>query len=199
MSHPVVGSIEHAPADGDADAPGALGVIEAFVNTVTYDGDAAPEEGLTDPATLHRWLHDHGLADPDTDLGDTDLDRALAVREALRELLHANHDGVAAPEALAVLQRESDRAPLTVAFAPDGHAALAPGGTGMDRSIGMLLAIVLHAMHDGTWERLKACRNDGCRWAFYDRSRNRSGRWCDMSTCGNRAKVAAYRQRHGET
>ena len=43
---------------------------------------------------------------------------------------------------------------------------------------------------------VKACPADDCRWAFYDRSRNRSGTWCDMSDCGNRAKARAYRKRH---
>jgi predicted RNA-binding Zn ribbon-like protein len=52
-------------------------------------------------------------------------------------------------------------------------------------------------MHDGTWSRMKACRNDTCHWAFYDASRNRSGKWCSMAICGNRAKVANYRERQG--
>src|SRR3712207_8580100 len=42
-------------------------------------------------------------------------------------------------------------------------------------------------------ERLKACPWDSCQWAFYDQSRNRSGVWCNMAVCGNRAKVAAHR------
>jgi predicted RNA-binding Zn ribbon-like protein len=50
-------------------------------------------------------------------------------------------------------------------------------------------------MSDGTWARVKACRAEDCRWAFYDFSRNRSGTWCDMAVCGNRAKVRAYRAR----
>ena len=48
-------------------------------------------------------------------------------------------------------------------------------------------------MADGTWRRLKACREDTCQWAFYDRSKNRSGTWCSMAVCGNRAKARAYR------
>ena len=45
-------------------------------------------------------------------------------------------------------------------------------------------------MRDGTWGRLKACAEDGCRWAFYDASRNQSGRWCSMAVCGNRPRAA---------
>jgi predicted RNA-binding Zn ribbon-like protein len=50
-------------------------------------------------------------------------------------------------------------------------------------------------MHEGTWARMKACHNDDCRWAFYDHSRNRSGRWCQMETCGTEVKMRAYRRR----
>jgi predicted RNA-binding Zn ribbon-like protein len=58
-----------------------------------------------------------------------------------------------------------------------------------------IVAIVYEAMVDGTWERLKVCPADDCQWAFYDESKNRSGTWCDMAVCGNRAKVRAYRER----
>ena len=61
--------------------------------------------------------------------------------------------------------------------------------------MGDSLVPVALAMGDGSWERVKACRDEGCEWAFYDRSRNRSGVWCDMAVCGNRTKVRAYRER----
>ncbi len=56
---------------------------------------------------------------------------------------------------------------------------------------------IADAQAAGTWERLKSCPADDCRWAFYDRSRNRSAVWCNMAVCGNRAKVRSYRERHG--
>jgi predicted RNA-binding Zn ribbon-like protein len=51
-------------------------------------------------------------------------------------------------------------------------------------------------MQDGTFARLKSCRNHDCRWAFYDYSKNRSASWCSMQLCGNRTKTRAYRRRH---
>ena len=57
---------------------------------------------------------------------------------------------------------------------------------------------MLKAEAEGTWERLKACRNEDCRWAFYDVSKNRSGSWCDMAVCGARHKMRAYRKRKSE-
>ena len=54
-------------------------------------------------------------------------------------------------------------------------------------------AVVATAMLDGSWPRVKVCRQ--CEWAFYDRSRNRSGQWCAMRVCGSRVKTRAYRAR----
>jgi predicted RNA-binding Zn ribbon-like protein len=50
------------------------------------------------------------------------------------------------------------------------------------------MLVISAAQLNGTWARLKACRNDDCLWAFYDRSRNHGGTWCDMASCGNRLK-----------
>jgi predicted RNA-binding Zn ribbon-like protein len=43
--------------------------------------------------------------------------------------------------------------------------------------------------------RLRACAAEDCGWVFEDETRNRSRRWCDMKTCGNRAKVRRFRAR----
>ncbi|MCG3040358.1 CGNR zinc finger domain-containing protein [Streptomyces sp. S1A] len=67
---------------------------------------------------------------------------------------------------------------------------------GVTGALGRCLAIAGRAAFDGTWRRLKVCPSEGCQWAFYDHSKNRSGTWCQMAECGNRAKVNAYRARH---
>ncbi|MGH3665303.1 MAG: CGNR zinc finger domain-containing protein [Egibacteraceae bacterium] len=54
-------------------------------------------------------------------------------------------------------------------------------------------------MRDGTWARLKSCANDSCRWLFYDRSKNRSGKWCTMNVCGDILNARAYRARRRST
>ena len=46
--------------------------------------------------------------------------------------------------------------------------------------------------------RLHACASDTCRWLFLDTSKNRTRRWCDMKTCGNRAKARRYSAAHRE-
>jgi hypothetical protein len=67
-------------------------------------------------------------------------------------------------------------------------------GAIVDGLFGLLL-IMRGAQDDGTWPRLRVCANDDCRWAFYDRSRNQHGSWCDMATCGNRLKNRELRAR----
>jgi predicted RNA-binding Zn ribbon-like protein len=86
---------------------------------------------------------------------------------------------------------------LRVRFDGDGTPGLLPAGSG--EAVGgvtaRLLVAAVGAASEGTWRRLKVCRNEGCLWAFYDGSKNRSGSWCTMDVCGSRAKMRAYRRR----
>ncbi|CAN5219951.1 hypothetical protein BH09ACT8_BH09ACT8_24000 [soil metagenome] len=58
-----------------------------------------------------------------------------------------------------------------------------------------MLLIVKDAQLDGSRELLKACANEDCQWAFYDRSRNHGGTWCVMASCGNKLKNRDFRAR----
>jgi predicted RNA-binding Zn ribbon-like protein len=95
-----------------------------------------------------------------------------------------------------VLDAAARRARVRLRFDGRGDSALEPEAAGIDGALGRLLAIVHASIADGTWIRLKACRDRTCEWAFYDRTRNHSRAWCDMQICGNRAKARAYRRRH---
>ena len=163
-----------------------------FVNTARFD---PPGEDLTTPAVLAAWLSRHGL-DPGVRVGKADLEETRAVREALRELLLAHNEVEAdVPRATAVLDTAAQRAGLAIRFA-DGAARAEPSAPGVRGALGNILAEVSAGMADGTWERMKACRAHDCKYAFLDTAKNRSRAWCSMQSCGNRAKVAAYRERH---
>ena len=173
-------------------APGALALLQAFLNTVDL------EEGwdlLASPEALHDWLAERGLLEASITLTDADLDRALTVREAVRELLFANNGGEVDAAVVATLNEAAAAAPLLLRFDGRLEPGLAPGVGGLDGALARLFAIILAAQIDGTWPRLKACRNEVCRWAFYDASKNRSGHWCTMAICGSRRKTRAYRAR----
>jgi predicted RNA-binding Zn ribbon-like protein len=140
-------------------------------------------------------LSRHGL-EAGADIGAGDVDQAIAMREALRKLTLANNGEPLDPEAIPVLNSIAPRAQLQVRFEDPGGTRLEPAGEGAEAALGRLLAIVYRAMADGTWLRLKACREHTCQWAFYDLSKNRSATWCSMKVCGNRNKARAYRARH---
>lgn len=173
-------------------APEQLELVREFVNTREYDPDL---ESIPTPAALAEWLAGHGLLDPGVELGDDDLRRAHELRDALRSLLLSNNGAPLDPAAVTTVNAALGGAPLAVRFDGAGRPELAVEASGLDAAIARLGAIVYEAKIDGTWDRLKVCAADDCRWAFYDRSRNRSGTWCSMKVCGNRAKVRSYRER----
>ena len=166
-------------------------MVQAFVNTVDVENGV---EELTNPGQLHAALTRVGALDDGAPaLTPADLRRALAVREALRALLHANVGLTPDPAALKLLDEVGSAGAFAVRFGADGSPTLAPEASGVDGALGRILAVVYSSMVAGTWSRLKACPRDVCGWVFYDRSRNSSSRWCSMSVCGNRTKMKRYR------
>ncbi|MEV3993046.1 CGNR zinc finger domain-containing protein [Streptomyces sp. NPDC049837] len=185
---------EHRPVrqPGDREvAPGRLALVQSFVNSVNVE--FGPDE-FASVGGLTRWMERQGF--PAGAPAPTEADRreAVEVREALRALLRENNGAGADPAARAVVARVAADCPLVLAFDETGTPRLRPGATGTRGMIGEVLAIVVEAATDGTWQRLKACHEHRCEWAFYDRARNRSGRWCSMAVCGTRAKMRTYRQ-----
>lgn len=174
-------------------APGELEHVRAFINTLDIE---AAEEQLGSPGELAAWLAGQGLAAPSTAVTPADLRRTLELREALRAILLANNGGppVADGEA-AVLDAAACRAEIRLRFRPGAAGSLEAEAGGVDGALGRLLTIVHGAVASETWGRLKACRLHTCEWAFYDHTKNRSGAWCNMDVCGNRAKARAYRER----
>jgi predicted RNA-binding Zn ribbon-like protein len=171
-------------------APPPLRLVQSFVNTVDLEHG---REWLGGPRELAGWASERGLAPRGARFSASDLRRALELREAFRALLAANRDRDRDEAALGVLTRAAQSGELTVSF-DTGTPALEARARGIDGVCGRLAGVAAAAMLDGSWERLKACRN--CRWAFYDESKNRSAHWCSMSLCGNRLKTRAYRRRN---
>lgn len=173
-------------------APEPLALVQRFVNSL--DLDHADEE-LTAPESLRDWFAERGLLSADERVSEGDLRRAIDVREGLRALLLANNGEELDEAAVGRLDRAASRAGVRVSFDAGGEPQLVPDAVGVDGAIAQLMAIVAAARVDGSWERLKACPRHNCLWAFYDRSKNRSGRWCTMEACGNVEKARAYRQK----
>ena len=182
-------TVEH---DSSRGVPDSLALIEAIVNT-RYGSTRADEWNT--PAQLQAWLQQRQLLAHETALTKGDQRRMIEMREALRGLLRANNGMELAAESIETLNHLAGYAPMIVRFRQDGLADLAPDIEGLEGVIGVVCASVYTAMVDGTWARLKVCRNEPCQKAFYDTSKNRSGAWCSMARCGSRLKARAYRQR----
>jgi predicted RNA-binding Zn ribbon-like protein len=178
----------------DQSAPDRLELVRDFVNTLDIDEG---KDELSSPGALLEWLADRGLESQDARVGPSALARAIELREALRRLLLANNGATAEPEAIERANRAIADAAFSVRFSGDEPPTLAARGSGPGAVVAPIAAIVYESMVDGTWPRLKACPAEDCHWAFYDHSKNRSGTWCTMQVCGNRAKVRAYRRRRG--
>ena len=155
-------------------APPPLREVQLLLNSVDLEHE---RDWLPD------WLAERGLDDEEA--------RARGLREALRALVLANNGVPLGEPALAAVNDAARRVSLRVGAG--GELSVESHGDALDD----VVAIALGAMLDGTWTRLKACRN--CRWSFYDNSPNRSGTWCSMQLCGNRRKTRAYRSRRRTT
>jgi predicted RNA-binding Zn ribbon-like protein len=179
--------------DESKPAPEPLRLVQSLVNTVELPDGA---DRLADPADARPWLVAHGLLTPQDDLTDGDLELLRAVREALRAMLVHNAGGPPPNNAaLAALRTVADGGGARADLGDDGAVRLAADGDSLRARLVDVLLIVRDAQHDGSWGRLKACANEECRWAFYDRARNHGGTWCDMATCGNKLKNRAFRAR----
>jgi predicted RNA-binding Zn ribbon-like protein len=180
---------------GRQPAPHRLATVQAFINThydlSTHHGG----ELFVSPEALRDWLAVRDLLGAQERLTHHDLQRAVAVREGLRALAFANNHQPMDTRAIDNMRRACEDAVTQIRIDPAGPHFLPPADTSMDGAIGVLQAITASAMIDGNWQHLKACLGRDCGWAFYDRSRNQSARWCAISVCGQREKARAYYRR----
>ncbi len=171
-------------------ATGEIGLVQAFVNTV--DLQDGPEE-LEDPNTLKAWLVAKSLLDDSQPVDASDLKHAIALREAIRSVVGANSGSRIYPVDIATLNEAATASRLRMRFGADGKPRLEPEATGVVAAMGRIVAATYAAMEGEEWTRLKLCSSQSCRWAFYDRSKNHSSRWCTMASCGNREKARRFR------
>ena len=174
-------------------ATGELGLVQAFVNTADLEPGV---EELTDPNTLRAWLVAKGLMEAADHVDRSNLKHAIAVREAMRAVIGGNTGLRIYPVDLATLNQAAVESRLRMRFSSGGRPRLEPEATGAVGAIGRLVSSLYAAMQQEDWGRLKLCGSGTCRWAFYDRSKNHSSRWCKMASCGNREKARRFRQKH---
>jgi predicted RNA-binding Zn ribbon-like protein len=184
--------IEH---DHEIDLAGAL----EFVNTLDLD-DGQLVEHLVEPSDAADWFREHRLVHERDSHHWTsaDLDRARAVRAALRDVIDAVVTRrTPAVESLRVVNEVLDGGPRPQLELQDdairiGHRHVASPAS---EALVPIAEAIVDELAAGRPDRFRVCANDRCQWAFFDASPTGRRRWCDMATCGNRAKAARHRAR----
>jgi predicted RNA-binding Zn ribbon-like protein len=197
----------------DPARPGLEDTID-FINTLEHSrhGD---REHLPTAAAAIAWLVERGLldgatvaarpepttAEPPADEQDASiLARIHRARAALRAVVDAiverrPPDPVAVAEVNRLLA--GGPAPILVPVADGVGVAERARADPIDAALGRLAEPLVGLLERGERDRLRTCADATCRWVFYDASRAGRRRWCDMATCGNRAKAARHRARQG--
>lgn len=182
----------------------------SFVNTLDSRGDEHPTELLTDYAALVAF------AVQTETLGEQDARQLLTLAQAhlvdatavlsraieLRETLYRIFSAIAAdrrPEDadLQMLNHEL-RAALGNVELESGADAFRWGWVSqpdLPRPLWPIARSAADLLTSAEGGRVRECAAHDCEWLFFDESRNRSRRWCNMQTCGNRAKVDRFRAR----
>jgi predicted RNA-binding Zn ribbon-like protein len=180
-----------------------------FINTDDLENGQPVDKLPTLDAAL-RWFVDRGVIHLEgadrvraqsaiqPEVATRDLARVRAVRSALREVADAVVEHRAPREGAldAVNRALHARQVIELIPAPDGvHVDHRHVGDPVDDALARLADPLVTELTSGHPERIRVCANDRCQWVFYDTSRTARRRWCDMSTCGNRAKAARHRAR----
>ena len=170
-----------------------------FANTVELT-NGVPEDSVPDGRSLRAWLRERSLVGGRTSAAA--VDREMGEFRRLRDLLR---------DAAARVAQGRGPSPEQVRALNDvlrdgvhhhelrqkggGRYEFQPVGDALAQARSAIAGSLAHYLADHDVHRLRACANDGCRWLFVDRSPAGRRRWCDMRTCGNRAKVARHRAR----
>jgi predicted RNA-binding Zn ribbon-like protein len=182
------------PRNRQNPAPGDLELVRSFL--ALHDHEPGSSDSLPPSAeSLAWWLRGNGELADDRPVSDEDLAWVRSIWDAMRTKVLENMGAPPDEAATETLNAAAHETGLRVCFGCDEDDRLHADSAGVRGAVGRLLGVAFLAQLEGTWERFRLCDDPGCRTVFYDRSKNHSGRWCSMRSCGNRAKVRAFRER----
>jgi predicted RNA-binding Zn ribbon-like protein len=180
-----------------------------FTNTSSARGWPTHQEHLRSAKDVVDWArHARLLGEADADwlrgklAGDRGLARRLFGRALdLREALYAIGVELAAGRPAPApqvdgLAREHAACLACARLAPDGGRYVwcwAPREAPIEALLGPIALSALATLSQADLTRIKQCGGEKCGWLFFDTTKNKSRRWCEMEICGNRAK----QKRHG--
>ena len=199
-------TIAHRPASDHVHDAVPLDTAFDFLNTLELENGSLVER-LSSLDTAVAWLVDAGVASDATAVTgharsaaerDDVLHRLIATRTALRDVAHAvAHEQAPPRSAIVEVNRAlASRERIELVAADDGvrlgHSHV---GDPIDDVLARIAEPIVREIGFGREARFRICANDTCRWIFFDESRPGNRRWCDMATCGNRAKARRHRAR----
>ncbi|HEY8167228.1 MAG TPA: CGNR zinc finger domain-containing protein [Candidatus Limnocylindrales bacterium] len=185
----------------------------AFINTLELE-KGSPVDHIETPTDALEWLIAHDLMHRDAELsladrvaadpayGEKLIARVRRTRSAMRELVDASVERRPVGASCLDEVNRALRTHYTTILVPstDGvHMGHRHEGDPVDGALARLAESVARYLGEGKTERLRVCADETCQWAFFDTSRTAKRKWCDMSTCGNRAKAARHRERQRST
>lgn len=169
--------------------------LVCIVDLVNSSPDVGDEEGLPDIAALETFVKRCDVSEVGP-LDDTDLEAVRALRGQLYAVFLADDETAAAALVNTVIAEAPITPRLTDHDSYPWHMHYFTPGASLAEHLavdgGIALATVIAS---GERDRLASCDAPGCDQVLVDLSRNRSKRYCDARTCGNRLHVAAYRER----
>jgi predicted RNA-binding Zn ribbon-like protein len=151
-------------------------------------------EGLPEVGAVERFLNEHSRTR--TGISDRDLVEVRELRKKLRAIFEAEDERAAAKGINSLLEESGALPRVTDHDKSEWHLHYTAPKAPLARELAGVTAMGLAVlMSDNRWDRIHVCEGERCLDVFVDKSRNRSRRYCSPEVCGNRASVAAYRQR----
>lgn len=180
-----------------------------FINTFERERGSWLDH-LASPDVALQWLIGHDLMHRDA--MEAEVARAVAdhvygqkllarigrVRAAMRELVDASVEHRPPTRGDLVEVNRALRTHYVTVLVPSADGVTMGHrheGDPIDGALARLTESIARYLGEGKVDRLRVCANDGCAFAFFDSSRTGRRKWCDMNTCGNRAKAARHRER----
>jgi predicted RNA-binding Zn ribbon-like protein len=184
------------------------GLCLDYANTLSWRGSRTPIETLHDLAGLLGWIERSAGADAeaareirswacaDASPAAGVFTAAIAMREVIFRIFSAvAFDGPVRKADFAELKSAVAKAPARKQLVPSagGYAwRIEPFRPSVEDILAPVLWAAADLLLNAARRRIRHCANERCLWLFVDESKNGARRWCDMTSCGNRAKARRH-------
>ncbi|GAA1970385.1 CGNR zinc finger domain-containing protein [Amycolatopsis minnesotensis] len=163
-----------------------------FAGSLRARRNADPREMLRTARSLDAWFRESGVTDVEPRSAPGDLVTAVALREAIYDLVRARLVGERAdPGSVAVVNETAARPPVVPRLVLGGRELTATA----DQALSSVARVAVEVLGGTDAELLKECGRPECTQVYLDLSRGFRREWCAMATCGNKMKALAHRAR----